>query len=194
MKKNLVFIFLLSFNTAWSQIPANQKNFLMWFFNDKNRNQKACLYFANQYKSEINDLRAVLLTDTLADRLALAGREHEQNKLVLTKKEKEYISKEIDKIEKQVWPDHILPNYKIVQKDTIDFYLKDRARGWFRLRDKNIAGYYHMTRPIFLRKGTICIFQYSYNCGDLCGEGGVDVYKKDKTGWKRFINLDNWIS
>jgi len=51
--------------------------------------------------------------------------------------------------------------------------------------DKEIeASSYQFSKPIFLRKGHLCIFIYSYQA-----QGHIDIYLKDKTGWRLLQNM-----
>ncbi len=53
---------------------------------------------------------------------------------------------------------------------------------------------YHIVPPIFLRKGTVCLFYYDYFCGGLCGQGILAVYKKENNSWKYWYEIYNWVS
>lgn len=53
---------------------------------------------------------------------------------------------------------------------------------------------YTLSKPIFLRNGSVCLFYYSYFCGPLCGQGNLSLYKKEKGKWVRWISLYDWVS
>ena len=48
---------------------------------------------------------------------------------------------------------------------------------------------YNIVPPIFLRNKTICIFNYSYTCGNLCGSGEMAVYKKKNDVWEMWMGI-----
>jgi len=192
MMKNILlfFVLFLSFHSTRSQALSQEKQFLTWFFTaGQNKNKKDFLYVSEQTKYTTDNLRETILKDTLKSTWGTTDR------LVLTKREKDYLKKSIDKMESDISLNDIFPNAKIITQDTLDMYFKKyKPLGWEMLYNKNIHGFYSLNTPIFLRKGTVCIFQYGYYCGSLCGNGEIAVYVKDKTGWKYFFNLSNWVS
>ena len=124
----------------------------------------------------------------------LAGRDKPQNKLILTQKEKKHIDAKLRQLRELTWKDHLLPSARLLSRDTVQYYLKDRARGWQRMYDRGISGYYTFSNPIFLRNETLCIFQYDFSCGNLCGDGTIMIYRKENGKWRPYINLANWVS
>ncbi|RZK71014.1 MAG: hypothetical protein EOO85_20415 [Pedobacter sp.] len=194
MKKTYLAIFVafLSVSTiANGQLNKPQKKFIETFLNERGKKKYPIYFLANNQNRELFD---ALKSDTLVDKLLLGGRDKPQNKLILTKKEKKEISFHLNKLKQLNWKDEFIPGVKLLSRDTVKYYLKDITYGWQRMDDRGIAGYYSFSNPIFLRNETFCIFQYDYNCGRLCGEGTIMVYRKEKGKWKAYINLANWVS
>ncbi|WP_256005828.1 MULTISPECIES: hypothetical protein [Pedobacter] len=186
----LTIIFLTFNGIANGQLNKRQKAFITSFLNEREP-KKPVFYLSNH-----NDraLLEALKPDTLVDMWALAGRNKPQNKLILTQKERKHISTKLRQLRELKWKDRLLPGARLLHTDTVQYYLKDRALGWQRMYDRGISGFYTFSNPIFLRNETLCIFQYDFSCGSLCGDGTIMIYRKENGLWKPYINLANWVS
>jgi hypothetical protein len=185
-------IIFLSFNSvANGQLNKRQKQFITSFLNEIRQSKSPVFYLSNHDDSALLD---ALKPDTLMDMWGLAGRNKPQNKLVLTQKEKKHIRTKLRQLRELTWEDHLLPRARLLPRDTVQYYLKDRARGWQRMYDRGISGYYTFSNPIFLRNETLCIFQFDFSCGNLCGDGTIMIYRKENGKWQPYINLANWVS
>ena len=185
-------VIFLSFNSgANGQMNKRQKEFIASFLSDIRESKYPVYYLSNHEDRALLD---ALKPDTLLDMWGLAGRNKPQNKLILTQKEKKHIKAKLRRLRELNWEDHLLPSARLLPRDTVQYYLKDRARGWQRMYDRGISGYYTFSSPIFLRNETLCIFQYDFSCGNLCGDGTVMIYRKENGKWKPYINLANWVS
>jgi hypothetical protein len=51
---------------------------------------------------------------------------------------------------------------------------------------------YRIIPPLFFRNNEYCIFSYSYNCGTLCGQGLIAIFKRIDNGWQRFMTVVEW--
>lgn len=143
-------IIFLSFSTITNgQFNKRQKQFLTSFLNEIRESKYPIFYLANHNDRALLD---VLKPDTLRDMWGLAGRNKPQNKLILTKKERKYISTSLRLLRELTWEDHLLPSARLLTRDTVQYYLKDRARGRQRMYDRGISGYYTFSNPLFLRK------------------------------------------
>lgn len=189
---SILTIIYLSFNSiANGQLNERQKEFITSFLTEIRESKYPVFYLSNY------DDRALLdafKPDTLMDMWGLAGRNKPQNKLILTQKERKHIRTKLRQLRELTWENHLLPSARLLPGDTVQYYLKDRARGWQRMYDRGISGYYTFSNPIFLRNETLCIFQYDFSCGNLCGDGTIMIYRKENGKWKPYINLANWVS
>jgi hypothetical protein len=50
------------------------------------------------------------------------------------------------------------------------------------------------TPPVFLRNYTLCLFNYAYYCGGVCGEGHTILYKKEGNGWKEIQTYFGFVA
>ena len=187
----LTIILLCLTSVANGQFNKRQREFVTSFLNEMRESKYPVFYLSNNDDQALLD---ALKPDTLKDMWALAGRNKPQNKLILTQKERKHIRSKLRQLRELTWDDHLLPNARLLPRDTVRYYLKDRARGWQSMYDQGISGYYTFSNPIFLRNETLCIFQYDYSCGNLCGDGTIMIYRKENGKWKPYINLANWVS
>jgi len=194
MKNKLVIFILISLLSTFAtnaQFNKREKRFLQWFLKGYKQSKYPVFYLKNQDNGQ---LLQVLKPDSLLDMWGIAGRNKSQNKLILTKKEKKYVAAEINQLKSINWVDHLLPGTRLLSQDTANYYLIDRFQGWQKLYKRGITGFYTFSKPVFLRNETICIFQYDFNCGYLCGDGTIMVYIKENGKWAPYINLANWVS
>lgn len=92
------------------------------------------------------------------------------------------------------WTNSLIPNIKIVNTDTVRNIFKDNTKGWeyfYKHIGPSVNGF---SAPIFLKHFNYCLFYSDYNCGELCGEGHLAVYKKEKDKWIALKSYCNWIS
>ena len=186
-------LILCGLNTTYAQ-GIKEKEFLTWFFTKRIKAKESILYVPAYWHNGISEIKESLNGDTVYNKVGVIGKDDKLNGLVLSKKERKFVDRKIEELRKQSLPDRLLPNARRISQDTIDYYLADRGYGWYKLYEKKIHGYYSLTKPIFLRKNTICIFTYGYSCGYLCGNGGTSVYRLEKGEWKEWIFLSYWIS
>lgn len=111
-----------------------------------------------------------------------------------------YTKEELALIQKTIknfsfrWNNELLPEVKIVSSDTVSMIFKDRSKNW-RYFNKHIGrGFYTFSMPIFFRNETYCLFYSVYNCGNLCGEGHLILYRKENNKWVALKTYCNWIS
>lgn len=170
-------------------ISAKEKQFLTWFFTKKLQiKDKEIFYVDKNSEGIVRELKKHLDKDTLKsykfNRLT--------DELIYTRQEKKAVLRAIEKIKTQTLPDHILPFAKTITNDSLSQIFN--GKGWDNAYKKGLHGYYQFHKPIFFRNGTLCIFQYGYSCGNLCGQGNTCIYKKTDKGWEEFIQFENWVS
>jgi hypothetical protein len=149
--------------------------------------------------------RTVMASDDAQKRLAgnifPDGSFHEKiewissDSLVITTKERQYITTQIDKMGSSVWGKNELANFKMITADTVNAIFANRKRdGWAEMQKRGVARIYNFSGPIFLRNDTFCLFYYGYSCGWRCGHGEVAVYKKVNGRWEHWSTLMSWNS
>ena len=92
------------------------------------------------------------------------------------------------------WTIELLGNIKIVSHDTIRSIIRDESKGWSYFHKKIGHDYTSFSVPIFSRNGKYCLFYSEYNCGSLCGVGGLTLYIKKNNKWRALKNYCVWAS
>jgi hypothetical protein len=117
------------------------------------------------------------------------------NKIVLTRREKGYINKELLKMRSEVWPVNLFANSVRVPSDSAWQYIRQLARQNFAGgRQSRYQQLWSFSRPIYLRNNTICLFSWTYICHSSCGEQEILFYKKNAAGrWERYVFLDGRV-
>jgi hypothetical protein len=102
--------------------------------------------------------------------------------IVLTAKEKEYLTTELSNSKEYEWNLTDEKNLKRVnEKDILEFLEKDRNR------ELKI-----ISNPIFIRnKSIICLFTTHLCCGQINGNTSLSFYKKEKDKWKEWIPISS---
>jgi hypothetical protein len=115
--------------------------------------------------------------------------------LLITEKERDYITAEINKMGNHVWKEGLLLHAPILSTDSVRKIFDDKkADGWEYVRSKGINRIYNFTVPIFFRDDAYCLFYSDYGCGRLCGGGDVAIYKKIKGKWIKWAILVSIVS
>lgn len=110
-----------------------------------------------------------------------------------TKDEIAFIQKTI-KTSSFKWNTELFGGLKMVSSDTVQMIFKDNAKGWRYFYKHFGNGFYTFSKPIFLRNDTYCLFYSDYSCGYTCGEGHLNLYKKENNKWIEVKTYCNWIS
>jgi hypothetical protein len=116
------------------------------------------------------------------------------NFIVFTEDEKSIIINSLHSLKLQRWKEETLKNATIISSDTIGKIFDDPQKDWEYFRKKYGGGFYSLSKPIFLRDNSLCVFYFGNNCGELCGEGKFSVYKKTFFGWSHYVTIYAWIS
>ncbi|HXH98718.1 MAG TPA: hypothetical protein VNI52_00500 [Sphingobacteriaceae bacterium] len=192
MRKNLVFflfIILIScFTNSYAQESKASIKFIRWFFKDKG----SILYTNRIFSGGAAALKKDILKDTLKN--LKYDNENKINFLVFTDKEKRRLNRDIMKIDSKFRSKNILPGSTLIDRDTIDNILGDRGFGWPKFNERYGNVFYSFSKPIFIRKKTICIFYSDYSCQDTCGSGELAVYKWINNEWVKWLIIDHWVS
>lgn len=95
-----------------------------------------------------------------------------------------------------IWPKDLFPNIKFIKEDTVNAIFENKGvrGGWVYLKEKYGDSFSRFSFPIFLRNNTYCLFYSDNNCGGLCGEGALTLYKLVNNKWTPFKSYCTWIS
>lgn len=184
---------LYLFNTAPAQDLKAETEFLTWFFTKERKTTDSVLFLNDYDKGTNHQFKNNLKGDTIYDRFTSYPIK-ESIIYLLSEKERKYVEKELKETKSRNIPTKILPDMKIVKRKTIYAAFTKETDGWEELQKKNLLNFYSFKKPILLKDNTICIFEYTYNCGSLCSRGATNIYKKENGEWIPWKPLYRWIS
>jgi len=141
-------------------------------------------------KYTIENIRSHFISDTIQYH---AG---DAKKLILTNVELKYIHRQLNKMNKPYLKSDLFDSTQIIPQLSIQKLFKKHVDDvWEAFYNQySPKGYYVFSKPIFLRKNSLCIFYSGNSCGDLCGYGSLYIYEKTKNGWKPWLELSTWMS
>jgi hypothetical protein len=92
------------------------------------------------------------------------------------------------------WTKESLGNIRLMSSDTINAIFKDHSKWWTYFNKHVGPSFNTYSIPIFLRNDTYCLFYSDHQCGGLCGEGNLTLYKKQNDKWTVVKSYCDWIS
>ncbi len=114
------------------------------------------------------------------------------DKIIFTLAEKNYVIKELQKLNHQKWPDAIFPKSKVITFNHIDSIQKSINAKKVDPLLRLCYTVYIFSHPIFLRENSICLF-YSGKTNFAVKDGEFRLYKKQGSDWVKFAPLYRWI-
>jgi hypothetical protein len=102
--------------------------------------------------------------------------------LVLSPDELAFIGQEL-KNQQHDWLTSCFPTTRLISKHSADS-----------IYSTSIYRLHSISRPIFLRNNSLCLFYSDYACGPLCGGGSLSFYKKENGKWRHYWGLSLWHS
>jgi len=188
LKEFILYILLATSICACSNEKLPSEIFLDDFFDEKiySDEQIVCVTYPFNGDNFIQYLDRPFAKDTVTA--------FGPNSIVLTKNEKNVIIESLRSMKPDSAHVDFYINREITSSDTIDALLQNPKKGWSYFRKRYRGIYYSATKPIFLRNNTLCLFYYSHNCGQECGDGDFSIYRKTLFGWERYISFHYWIS
>jgi hypothetical protein len=115
-------------------------------------------------------------------------------KLVLTAEERAFILKEASKPPEAIHIKYISKKSRFIPRTELDQVFKDKIFGWQKFNKEYGHGFYSFYSPIFLRDNTLCVFYVGYNCGLLCGNDEIGIYKKVNGKWIKWFTVYHSVS
>ncbi len=196
MKKHIL-TFLTFSNIAFSQDNQDELKIIKLVTKAKSE----LIYTKESF--DLSTIKSKFLTDTLYDWFT----PYESNVLTLSKQEMTFLDDEIEKNKNFVWPDNLLKESVTVSPDKIQLYLIDKNAPQNREIDsiskskdsldavyklKNKSYYAHsFSKPIFFRKGTLCIIGYTFYVQNHRDCKYVAIFRKRKGKWKELSIIYN---
>lgn len=162
--------------------------FLYWFLQSKSF-QKNIAYQPLSDNILLEQMRALANRDTLRD-----VRPSVKKTVVINENEKRKIWKGVTSSITSAQVKKLFSRGYLLSSNTANQKLDDPSEGWHIVESKHSGPVYFFSQPVIFRDGELCAFYYSYNCGELCGEGDLSIYRKTIWGWEHYIKISGWVS
>lgn len=94
-------------------------------------------------------------------------------------------------MEFQPWRKDLIKNSQLIQIDTINAIFKKSVSEKLGFFVKYPHGYSFFSKPIFIRKGTLCIFYCGYNCALSCFDDYILIFRKEGETWTELVVLND---
>ena len=117
-----------------------------------------------------------------------------EDTIFFTETDRKSIAAYLEKPPIQQWSASYFSQVKLINPDTIDAIFKDRDRSWSYFHQHIGKNFYRFSAPIFLRNYTYCLFYMGNQCGPLCGQGQLALYKREQGAWVIVKAFCRWIS
>jgi len=187
----LLLVLSLSFHIVSAQNDPASTKFIRAIFHDKD-----IVYTDSLGGATLKEIKKAIDSSSESNYFFLGKNKKNHEKLSFTREEKLYINKQLSTLQFFTWQPGLLTDAKFVRIDTIRKIFADSGQfsGWqyiYKHYGRQICSF---SKPIFLRHTTVCIFYSDYDCGSLCGGGGLSVYIKRNGIWQRAFMLYVWMS
>nr|WP_068891094.1 hypothetical protein [Pedobacter panaciterrae] len=177
--KYLIILIGLSLNVN-AQVTNAERDFFDWFFITYQKENKKIYYKSGTDERFYKDYRKNLEEKKFANQFPWRPSISEVNEIILDKNDSTEISRGIENIQAYKLPKNLVKNSKLLTED-------------YSVKHPKLS-YYTVSKPIFFRDQTLCIFSYSYHCGLLCGSGVSCMFQKIDGKWRPIFSLGYWGS
>lgn len=157
------------------------------FINQIIKDKRSHIYlYRDIHPNTIAEIQKHIVLTKFVRRMEDENRNNISDSIVLTNSELNGLLQQLDALQKFHWDERAtvslnLDRLKLVGSDTAFNQFEGLIR-------------YQIVPPLLFRNGEYCFFYFDYNCGPLCGQGQLVIYKKEKEGWKRWWTLFGWNS
>ena len=104
-----------------------------------------------------------------------------KDKFILTSQEIKLLKSDMTEAKEQTWKEDLFLKSKRIQADSIQSFL---------VSDQN-KELFIFSKPSFIRNNTVAFFYVVHLCcGGIYGPVDLSFYKKETSGWKRWIRID----
>jgi hypothetical protein len=110
---------------------------------------------------------------------------------VFSKMEIHFIQQQAKKPLIGKWDSTLLAGRFATRKMVDSVFKKDGWQSFYKTYGWSLNSF---SAPVFLRNYTLCLFYSGYSCGELCGSGALNLYKKENGKWKVYKRYCSWIS
>jgi hypothetical protein len=182
MKRLLIICLLAAGSTVYGQ-NASDSDIVEIYRQFHLQETRGCYLRSTLHPSTIEEIEMSLAVDTIWRRVNQPPYE----RLVLTKKDRRAIRRQLREIRFHLWDIKALTRYGISNFIIPDKEALDSAYRY----DRYI---YTISRPIFIKNNSICFAYVDHTCGALCGEGDFIIYRREGGIWRRWWTLYTWVS
>lgn len=192
--KRFVFL-ILTIIISSVALPQGSKKIIRQFVTSVIPNHDGIDYVSSSLNVyTIKEIKGKLSKDTIKNSIPY-NKNNAGNNFIPSGNERKKINKALRKLSGFRWSLKYFHDIKLISRDSLDIIFKDRKNlGWNYFHKVYGEGFHSFSKPIFLRNKTICIFYSAYNCGGLCGNGQLEIYKRINNQWELFITVSSWMS
>lgn len=183
----LLFSMLTAALFSNAQATGQEQDFLNFFFEQYRPKIDTFYYSSNLSAGELQNMKESLKRHIAADNSA------EETPFGLQCKDFSVALSAIDSLQKISWHDRVIEKGRLVPEDTLTVLYKKMAQDQMPL-DVFGGEIHSFSHPIFLRKGTICLFYHGSFSSPMDSYGCFYVYKKVEDSWCKLGTLFAVIS
>ena len=188
MRTFLYSILLLLFSVSGSCQVNNDSSFdTVRFINQTIKDNRSHIYlYQDIHPNTISEIQKHITRGKFVRRIEDEKGNNVSDSIILTQSEVEELQQRLNAFKRFHWTAQTsgllnLNRLQLISSDTAQRHLEGTIK-------------YQILPPLLFRNGEYCLFYYDYNCGPLCGQGELVIYKKEKQEWKRWWRLFGWNS
>jgi len=163
----------------------------------KNQPEIATRSFLEYYRTSILENDTLLLVEQSHKEALISCLGELQNDTTnLLPSERQGLAEAVTQAQPESWNKSYFPNATLITKNRINNIFQERGvvEGWKYFYQQYGKGYVSISPPIFLRNFTLCLISFQSNCGSLCADSKVLLYKKEAGEWKEMKQYCHWVS
>lgn len=138
------------------------------------------------HQNTIAELKAEILKGKFVRRIQDDNGDNKSDSIILTKSEINELLQQLERLQKFHWSGRSTASLNL---DRLQLIGRDSSFNQFEGLIR-----YQIVPPLLFRNGEYCFFYFDYNCGPLCGQGQLVIYKKEKAEWNRWKTVFGWNS
>lgn len=169
-------ILVLFLNLGYAQDNSTTLNFLSQLITRKHNT--SLIYYTDKIDSGMYDF---IIKKSLVRRKIGDLGDLNRDKLILTKKEVDYLKQQLTSAKGKTWKENLFINSERISADSMHSFLGQN-------RDKDL---YLFSQPAFIRNNTIALFYVLHLCcGGIYGPVGLSFYRKKGAKWEMWLRIE----
>jgi hypothetical protein len=119
-----------------------------------------------------------------------------QDDTLFSKEDIDFIKKQIKQRNNSLWNSKLIDSVTFIKAAEIDSIFKNFKvdSGWKIFYKTYGSDFFRMSFPYFSLDRQTSIIYIGHQCGDLCGEGTLRIYRRTKNAWKLYRKILLWAS